>query len=166
MSFPDELLRRARGIALVLFDVDGVMTDGRLYYSDEGIEIKAFHSQDGLGIKRLMSSGVLVGVITGRDTPAVTRRMADLGIELLVQGCSEKAAAAERIMAELGVAPQAMCFIGDDIIDVPAMQLAGLAVTVPNAHISAREAAHWITPRAGGQGAARDLCDLLLEARQ
>ena len=113
-----------------------------------------------------MRSGVTIGAITGRDTPLVTRRMAGLGIDLLVQGCDDKAAAARKMLAELGLEPRAMSYAGDDVIDLEVMAMAGLAISVPNGHTSARAAAHWITPRPGGQGAVRDICDLIVQARQ
>lgn len=161
-----ELKKRAAEIRVALFDVDGVMTDGQLYYTPDGSEIKAFHSQDGFGLKHLMRAGIEVGVITGRDTAAVTHRMASLGITLLIQGCSDKAEAAQQILKDLKMDAHSMCFVGDDLIDVAAMQMARLAVAVPNAHASALAVAHWVTPRSGGRGAVRDVCDLLLESRQ
>ncbi len=157
--------QRASAIKLAVFDVDGVMTDGRLFYDENGREMKAFFAQDGLGLKYLMSAGVTVGVITGRDNPIVNHRMRELGITQLIAGCHEKGAAIEAMAEACQVSLEATAFTGDDTIDVPAMERVGLAIAVANAHASALAVAHWVTPRTGGNGATRDVCDLLLDSR-
>ncbi len=164
-SVSSDVERQAARIALAVFDVDGVMTDGRLIYDESGRELKAFFAQDGLGLKQLMGSGCKVGVITGRDNPIVNHRMAELGITRLIAGCDDKGQAIEAMALEANVPLDCTAFTGDDVIDVPAMQRAGLAVAVANAHSSALAVAHWVTPRAGGFGATRDVCDLLLSKR-
>lgn len=161
----DELVARAARVRLAVFDVDGVMTDGRLYYTHDGHELKAFHSQDGLGLKRLLAARIAIAVITGRRSPVVERRMAELGIEHLFQGRIDKLAAFEELTAAVPVPPERVCYVGDDVIDLPLLERVGLAITVPNAHPAVPPKVHWITPRAGGEGAVRDVCDLLLKAR-
>ncbi|MEM9532524.1 MAG: HAD-IIIA family hydrolase [Pseudomonadota bacterium] len=161
---PDTAAAEALGrqIKLAVFDVDGVMTDGRLIYNERGEELKAFHSQDGLGLKRLAASGVQLGVITGRDNPVVAHRMRELGIERVVAGCETKDEALRAMAEELKVPLSQVAFMGDDVIDIPAMELAGLAATVPNAHASALAVADWVAPRPGGAGGVRDFCDWLM----
>lgn len=159
-----ELLRRARSIRLAVFDVDGVMTDGRLYYTEEGRELKAFCTQDGLGLKHLQKHDVTVGVITGRDSPIVNHRMAELGIDHVYQGRSNKGDTFKHLVSALHLELEQALYVGDDLVDLPVMNMAGLAISVPNAHPKVIEQADWVTPRAGGFGAARDVCDLLLEA--
>ncbi len=161
----EAVLRRAAATALVVFDVDGVLTDGRLYLSDDGVETKAFHARDGQGLRMLAAAGVRVAVITGRRSRVVERRMAELGIEDLLQGRVDKGAALGELCAKLGVAPGAAAFVGDDLVDLPAMTRAGFAVAVADAHPLVREHAHWCTRLGGGQGAAREVCELVLEAR-
>lgn len=159
------LLARARAIRLAVFDVDGVMTDGRLYYTETGQELKAFHAQDGLGLKHLQRRGVNVAVITGRNSPIVAHRMAELGIAHVYQGREDKGDTFDQLLAALRLEAAESLYVGDDLIDLPVLDAAGLAVTVPNAHPALAERVHWVTPRAGGHGAVRDVCDLLLEAR-
>ena len=165
MSFPASVLERARGIALVSFDVDGVLTDGRIVYSDDGREIKAFHVQDGSAIKMLQSAGIRVALITGRSSPVVERRAAELGVADVVQGAGDKAAALDGILGGLGLAPAAAAHVGDDLPDLPLFDRVGLAIGVPNGHPAALARAHYVTRLAGGQGVAREVCELLLRAR-
>ncbi|MEM9302092.1 MAG: HAD-IIIA family hydrolase [Pseudomonadota bacterium] len=160
-----ELRQRAAAIRLAVFDVDGVMTDGRLYYSEDGRELKAFNAQDGLGIKHLQRNGVTVAVITGRESPIVAHRMGELGIDHVYQAREDKLDTYLHLVDALHLERSETLYIGDDLIDLPVLGLAGLAVSVPNGHPAVKERVHWITPRAGGFGAARDVCDLLLDAR-
>ncbi len=153
---------RAKPIRLLLLDVDGVLTDGRLFVTDSGEELKVFHSRDGHGIKMLIASGVRVGLVTGRTSRAVERRADDLGITILVQGCRDKRAAVRRLLSEQGVAPHEAAFMGDDVIDLPAMEAVGFSVAVADAHPLVRSRAHWVTDQGGGQGAVRELCELLM----
>jgi 3-deoxy-D-manno-octulosonate 8-phosphate phosphatase (KDO 8-P phosphatase) len=155
----------AAGVRLVVFDVDGVFTDGRLWMGSDGVEYKAFSVRDGVGIKQLLAAGIEVAIISGRASPAVDRRMAELGVTRVVQGCDEKAVALERVLLETGVAAGQTAYLGDDTPDLPAMRLVGLPAAVADAHPAARAAAAWVSSLPGGRGAVREFCDLLLEAR-
>lgn len=156
---------RAARIKLVVFDVDGVLTDGRLYYGAGGEELKVFHVQDGQGIKRLQKAGVQVAVISGRDSAAVTRRMQDLGLEHVFQGDEDKLPILEKLLKGLGLSPEQTACVGDDLPDLPLLKHVGLGVAVANAQPSLKAAAHYVTTAHGGLGAAREVCDLILEAR-
>ena len=162
----DELIRRAANIRMAVFDVDGILTDGRLYYAADGTELKAFHSQDGMGLKLLQRAGIELAIITGRRSTIVEHRCRELGIEHVYQGSADKAADLADLLEKTGLPAEQLCYAGDDIIDVPVMQRVGLAFTVPNAHATATAAAHWVTHRGGGFGAVRDICDVLLEAQE
>jgi 3-deoxy-D-manno-octulosonate 8-phosphate phosphatase (KDO 8-P phosphatase) len=168
LSFPPALLLAAQcggfGPRAALFDVDGVLTDGRLFIGESGESFKAFHVLDGHGLKLLAQAGITPLVITGRDSPAVRRRMADLGVTHTVFGATDKLAAATPLLAALGVDWPQVAVIGDDWPDLPLMQRAGFACAPPNAHAEARAAAHHVTQAPGGAGAAREFCDLLLMA--
>jgi len=159
---PDELLSRASKIRLVLFDVDGVLTDGRLFFSDNGDEGKSFHSRDGLGINLLQQSGVAVGIITARQSSLVAHRARDLNIQHLYQGRKEKFPAYQEICESLDLSPAEIAFVGDDVVDLPIMLDVGFAVTVPEGHKLVKQHAHWTTPNQGGAGAARDVCELVM----
>jgi 3-deoxy-D-manno-octulosonate 8-phosphate phosphatase (KDO 8-P phosphatase) len=161
----DAVLERARRIRLLVLDVDGVLTDGRLYISAAGEELKVFHVRDGSGLVAAQRAGIAVAIISGRDSPAVTRRAAELGIRHVRQGVSDKGAELDRLLAELGVAAEQVACVGDDTPDLPMLRRAGLAVAVADAHPALREAAHWTTPSNGGLGAVREVCDLLLSTR-
>ncbi len=161
----DRLLARAAMVELVAFDCDGVLTDGRLLLGDDGVEHKAFHVRDGHAMRMLAEAGIGVAIVTGRSSRAVELRAAELGIEHLVQGCRDKVAALGSIGERAGVAPAAMAFVGDDLVDLPAMRCCALAVAVADAHPRVREYAHWCTSNPGGRGAAREVCELVLRAR-
>jgi 3-deoxy-D-manno-octulosonate 8-phosphate phosphatase (KDO 8-P phosphatase) len=161
----DDVLARARRVRLLVLDVDGVLTDGRLLITAHGEETKVFHVRDGSGLVALQRAGVPVAIISGRDSAAVTRRAAELGIAHVRQGIVEKGAALEALLAQLGLSHDVLACVGDDTPDVPLLQRAALAVVVADAHPTARAVAHWITPTPGGHGAVRDVCDLLLAAR-
>ncbi len=160
-----DILARAAQIKLLIFDVDGVLTDGRLIFGDDGLEYKAFHSRDGHGMKMLQSSGVTVGIITGRTSKVVEHRMANLGITHIYQGKAEKLPAFEELINELGLQPEQVAYMGDDVVDLPIMLRVGLAVATNDAHSLVSKHAHWQAPHNGGQGAARDLCELIMEAQ-
>ena len=160
-----DILEKASKIKLIIFDVDGVLTDGRLFFGDDGQEYKAFHSRDGHGMKMLKNSGVEVGIITGRTSKVVEHRMANLGIEHVYQGKLEKLPAFEELIEKLGVKPQEVAYVGDDVVDLPIMLRVGLAVAVADAHELVIKHSHWQTAHGGGQGAARDVCELIMEAR-
>lgn len=165
MSIPPEILERAAHIRLAVFDVDGVLTDGRLWYSDDGRELKSFHVRDGLGLKRLLANGVEVAIITARLSPIVTERTAELGIAHVYQGQDDKLACLERLLHALGIDAKDAAYTGDDLPDLAPMQRAGLAIAVADAHAAVRTRAHWSTGSAGGRGAVREVCDLILAAQ-
>jgi len=160
-----ELTARARRIRLLSCDVDGVLTDGRLYYADDGSELKAFSTLDGLGMKMLHESGVVVAWITGSSTPAVTRRARHLGVAHVILGAENKLAPWERLRNELGFPAEECAHIGDDLPDLPVLARCGLALTVPHAPEPIRRHAHYVTRAEGGAGAVREVCELILEAR-
>lgn len=152
-------------IRLVIFDVDGVLTDGRLYFDNQGGEYKAFHSRDGHGMKLLQQAGVPIAIITGRQSALVAKRMDDLGITHVYQGNHDKLPVFEQLLSKLDIDPRHICYVGDDILDLPVMTRVGLAVAVADAHPATKAHADYITQAAGGQGAAREICDLILSAQ-
>ena len=158
-------LARARAVQLLILDVDGVLTDGRLYYGPDGAELKAFHVRDGSAIKRLMAAGIAVAIISGRASAALERRTAELGIPYLYAGDDDKAAALEKLWREAGIDAARMAHVGDDLADLALFERVGLAFAVPNAHPAVLARAHHITQTAGGQGAVSEVCDLLLAAQ-
>jgi len=160
-----DILNKAAQIRLVIFDVDGVLTDGSLYLGDRGEEYKAFHARDGLGMKMLQSSGVDIGIITGRTSKVVEHRMASMGVVHVYQGQLDKLTAFEQLCQNLQLNPQQIAFVGDDLIDLPVMRRVGLAIAVNDAHPLVVHHAHWQTPHRGGRGAARDVCELIMQAQ-
>lgn len=168
LHFPPELLLRAQGRGLgmkaAIFDVDGVLTDGRLYISGQGEAIKAFHALDGHGLKLLAQAGIEPVIVTGRDSPAVRRRVADLGLARAYYGVADKLAVADQLCLELGIDWADLAVMGDDWPDLPLLARAGFACAPANAHVEARALAHHVTSARGGEGAARECCDLLLMA--
>ena len=164
VSFAAELLLQAKGIRAAIFDVDGVLTDGRIYLSERGEEFKAFNTLDGHGLKLLAQGGITPVVITGRDSPAVRRRVADLGIAHAVYGAHDKLAAAAGVMTALQLDWPAVAVMGDDWPDLPLMTRAAFACAPANAHPEVKAVAHFTTTARGGHGAARECCDLLLAA--
>ncbi len=165
-SAPANVGARLALVRLLVLDVDGVLTDGTLYYGPEGEVLKPFHVRDGLGIHRLIEAGIEVAVITGRGNAALARRLADLGIEHVVTRCQDKWAGLEPILERLAIPPDAMAVVGDDIVDLPMMDRAGLSIAVADAHLEVRRRADWTTAVAGGRGAVREIADALLMARQ
>ena len=151
-------------IRLVAFDVDGVFTDGRFYLSDEGIESKAFHTQDGYGVRRLLDSGIAVGVISGRSSPAVEKRMAELGIAHVILNCKDKVAAMDELAAALGISTSECAYVGDDLPDLPLLEHVGFSVAVANAVPALQERCDYVTKKSGGFGAVREICDLIVAA--
>ena len=159
------LADKARAIRLAVFDVDGVMTDGRLFYSEDGQEAKAFHSRDGLGLKGLMSNNIRVAVITARRSELVARRMTELGITDLVQGCRNKDEALKTLLETYQLQASQAAYTGDDLLDWPAMQHCGLKCAPADANAWIRERADWVTSLPGGFGAVRDVCEFILAAQ-
>jgi 3-deoxy-D-manno-octulosonate 8-phosphate phosphatase (KDO 8-P phosphatase) len=160
----DDLAARARSIRLLTCDVDGVLTDGRLYYGDNGTEMKAFCALDGVGIKMLAEAGIAVAWITGSRAPSVAHRARALGVARLVQGAEDKLAPWDALRGELGLPPAACAHIGDDLPDLPIIVRCGLGVSVPHAPAAVRDSASYVTLREGGAGAVREVCDLILAA--
>lgn len=152
-------------LKLVVLDIDGVLTDGRLYYGPQGETLKVFNVRDGFGIKELQRYGIEVAVITGRNSEMSAARMRDLGVKHLVQGREDKGVALDELLAKLDVSPDETAYMGDDVVDVPAMQRVALALTVQDAHPDVIPVAHWRSRSPGGHGAVREACDLLLSAR-
>ncbi|MGB8378373.1 MAG: HAD-IIIA family hydrolase [Rhodanobacteraceae bacterium] len=165
VAIPADIRKRAARIRLAVFDVDGVLTDGRLWYADDGREIKAFHAHDGLGLKRLLANGIEVAIITSRSSPLVTERTAELGVAHVYQGQNDKPACLARLLHALKLEAEQTAYTGDDLPDLAVMQQVGLAVAVANAHRSVRERCHWQTRHEGGAGAVREVCDLILDAQ-
>jgi 3-deoxy-D-manno-octulosonate 8-phosphate phosphatase (KDO 8-P phosphatase) len=162
LHFAPELLLQAQGVRAVIFDVDGVLTDGRLYIGEHGETVKAFHSLDGHGLKLLAAGGIEPLVISGRDSPALRRRMADLGITRIALGAGDKLAVATPLLQALQLDWSQVAAMGDDWPDLPLLRRARFACTVPDAHVEVKAVAHHVTRARGGRGAARELCDLLL----
>jgi len=157
--------KKARAIRLAIFDVDGVLTDGTLYIGANGEAFKAFNILDGHGVKMLQSAGVACAILSGRESAAVRHRAAELGIATVVEGAGDKLAAFEAMIARLGVAASACAYVGDDLPDLPPMQRCGFAVAVANAVQAVKAGAHYVTKAAGGRGAVREFCELVIAAR-
>ena len=159
------LSARVRRIRMVLLDVDGVLTDGGLYYTAEGHELKRFHAHDGYGIQRGRESGLLFGIISGRTTPIVEARARVLKIEDVIQGADDKVAAMREIQRRRQIADDEFAFIGDDLFDIPLLRTVGLSAAPPNARREVRESVHYVTRSPGGEGAVRDFIDFILDRR-
>ncbi len=160
-----DLIARAQKIKLIAFDVDGVMTDGTLFLADDGQEFKGFNSLDGHGLKMLKSSGVQLAIITGRSSRVVEHRAKNLGIEIIHQGAHDKLAVYESLCRDLKLACDATAYMGDDVVDLPVMRRAGLAISVPAAPELVKAHSHLITTRQAGQGAVREACEFLMRAQ-
>ena len=161
----DGALKRAKDLKLMIFDVDGVMTDGMLYYSERGEELKAFNIQDGHGIKMLKQYGVEVALITARNSRAVELRAANLGLAHLYQGVEDKRGAYAAVLAQLGLAAAQSGYMGDDLLVLPLITRCGFAVTVPAAPQALKSRAHYVTRAPGGHGAVREVCEFILRAQ-
>jgi len=164
-----QLRARARKIKLLLMDVDGVLTDGRIYYvpRPQGglMETKTFHSRDGLGLRLAHAAGLKTGIISGRGSPVVEHRARELGIHFLQQEALEKLAPYQRILRAAGLRDEEVCFLGDDIVDLPVLKRVGLAVGVGNGHPLLKRYVHYVTKQPGGQGAVREAIELILQAQ-
>ncbi len=156
---------RAKNIKLIVFDVDGVMTDGSLYLCDDGQEYKAFNSHDGLGMKMLKSSGVEMAIITGRTSNVVVKRAENTGVAHFYQGVEDKLEALEHLAQKLGLELSQCAFMGDDVLDLPPMRRSGLSLTVPAAPPLVKQHAHYVTTREGGRGAIREVVELIMQAQ-
>jgi len=162
---PDGAIHRAKNLKLMIFDVDGVMTDGTLYYSERGEELKAFNIRDGLGIKLLRQYGVEVALITARSSRAVELRAANLGIAHLYQGAEDKRGAYAALLARLALAAEQSGYMGDDLLDLALITRCGFAATVPAAPQAVKSRAHYVTQAHGGHGAVREVCEFILRAQ-
>ena len=160
-----EFNQKARHLKLLILDVDGVLTDGRLFFDERGGEYKFFHARDGHGIKLLMQAGVEVAVVSGRKSKPVAMRLKNLGIEHIYQGQEDKTVAFDELIGKLSIAAGHTAHMGDDVIDLPIMRRAGLAIAVNDAHDAVKEYADWCTELVGGAGAVREVCDLILQAQ-
>lgn len=164
-SQQEKIFQQARRIKLLVLDVDGVLTDGKLYFSNSGDEVKAFSTLDGHGIKMLQSNGVKVALVTGRQSQIVAQRAENLGIDMLFQNREDKLKALDIILEELGIGYEDTAYIGDDLPDLPCIRRVALGVAVPNAHPLVKEHALCVTSSSGGQGAVREVCDWILQAQ-
>jgi len=165
-DYPADVLIRAQRIRLLICDVDGVLTDGRLFFTPDGQELKGFHARDGHGIKLLRRTGVETAVISGRRSPAVELRMNSLGVRHVYQGHESKLEPYLELLQLLKLEPEQTAFVGDDLLDLPLMRRVGLAVAVADAHFSLSGTAHWVTTQPGGLGAVREVCDLIMQSQQ
>ena len=160
-----EIIQKAKKVKLLILDVDGVLTDGKLFFDDQGREYKSFHARDGHGIKLLRQTGVEVAVISGRKSNSVELRMKNLGIEYLYQGQEDKVAAFSDVIQSLSINAEQTAYVGDDLIDLPVMSRVGLSVAVNDANFAVREYADWCTDLSGGYGAVREVCDFIMQAQ-
>jgi 3-deoxy-D-manno-octulosonate 8-phosphate phosphatase (KDO 8-P phosphatase) len=152
-------------VKVLLLDVDGVLTGGEIIYTDDGSETKTFNVKDGLGIKLLMEAGVTVGIVTGRRSGALLHRCSDLGIEMIYDGIDNKGAVIDAVVNRTGARADEVAFAGDDLPDIPLMKKVGLAIAVADAHDAVKQVADWITRSNGGQGAVREICESILDAK-
>jgi 3-deoxy-D-manno-octulosonate 8-phosphate phosphatase (KDO 8-P phosphatase) len=164
-DYPPEVWARAQKIRLLLLDVDGVLTDGRLYFDAKGEALKVFHVRDGHGIKMAQQAGIEVAILSGRRSDAAYHRTRDLGLSRYYEGLRDKVAVLEELLAALNLAPQEVAAVGDELVDLPLMARVGLAVAVADAPREVQAAAFWVTPSPGGKGAVREVTDLLLKAQ-
>jgi len=160
-----DIKEKAAEIRLIVFDVDGVLTDGSLFIGDDGQEYKAFHSKDGHGMVMLRQTGVEIAIITGRTSEVVRIRMSSLGIEHVYQGKRDKLPAYEELKQTTGLSDHQIAYVGDDVVDLPVMTRVGFAIAVQDAHALTKRHAHWVTPSCGGRGAAREVCELIMDAQ-
>jgi len=160
-----DIIEKAKKLKLLILDVDGVLTDGRLFFDDNGKEYKCFHARDGHGIKLLRQTGVEVAVISGRKSNSVALRMKALGVEYVYQGHENKIAAFNEIIQSLSIQPEQAAHVGDDLLDLPIMTRVGLSIAVNDANDSVKEYADWCTKTPGGQGAVREICDFIMQAQ-
>jgi 3-deoxy-D-manno-octulosonate 8-phosphate phosphatase (KDO 8-P phosphatase) len=163
---PEALRERARRIQLLVLDVDGVLTDGRLYLSPGGEELKVFDVRDGSGLVAVRQAGIEIAIISGRNAAAVDRRAQELGIAHVAQGVRDKGAVLDALLQTLGIDPAASACVGDDTADLPMLRRAGLSIAVADAHAEVIAVVDWVTSRPGGRGAVREVCDLLLSDRR
>jgi 3-deoxy-D-manno-octulosonate 8-phosphate phosphatase (KDO 8-P phosphatase) len=165
MHSEKDLYLKAQKIKLIIFDVDGVLTDGGLYFSDKGVELKRFNSLDGHGIKMLIDFQIEPAIITARSSKSVEHRALNLGVKYIYQGQDDKLVAYNELIGKLKLKPEQVAYMGDDVIDLPVMSRVGLPIAVSNAHDFVKENSFIVTNKSGGNGAVREVCDLLLKAQ-
>ncbi len=161
----DSTIKLAQNIKMVIFDIDGVLTNGTLYFDNDGQEYKAFNSKDGHGLRMLLECGLQAAVITGRQSNVVEHRMKDLGIDIVFQGYRDKRPAFSKLLQQTGLKPENIAYMGDDVIDLPVMTQVGMAIAVQDAHAFVKQHADYITENSGGQGAAREAIEFILQAQ-
>jgi len=164
-GFDSLLVEKASRIRMLVLDVDGVLTDGRLYFDNQGNEMKAFCTRDGLGMRALLNCGIILAFITGRQSEIVAHRAAQLGVQHVYQGRIDKLNAFNELLSDTGMEERNICYAGDDWVDIPVLDRVGLSVTVPAADTLVKSRAHWVTSRQGGDGAVREICNLILAAQ-
>ncbi len=164
-DYPADVWNRARDVRLLILDVDGVLTDGRLYFGPNGEALKVFYVRDGHGIKMVQRAGLEVAIVSGRRSDAAYHRARELGVNRFYEGVRDKLAVLEELLAALRLNPAQVAAVGDELVDLPLMALVGLSVAVADAVWEVKAAAHWVTPSPGGRGAVREVCDLLLKAQ-
>jgi len=160
-----EILSKATKVRLLICDVDGVLTNGGLFFGDDGQEYKAFHSRDGHGMKMLQDCGIDIAIITGRTSNVVKYRMKNLGIEHLYQGQKDKTQAFNELLEKFNLNTEQVAYVGDDVVDLPVMTKVGLAITVADGHELVKQHSHWCTINGGGKGAVREVCELIMKAQ-
>jgi 3-deoxy-D-manno-octulosonate 8-phosphate phosphatase (KDO 8-P phosphatase) len=160
-----KIIEKAKKLKLLILDVDGVLTDGRLFFDNQGLEYKCFHARDGHGIKLLRQSGVEVAAISGRKSNSVAIRMKNLGVKYVYQGHEDKVAAFNEVIQALSIKPEQAAHMGDDLIDLPIMKRVGLSIAVNDANFAVKEYADWCTNTSGGLGAVREVCDFIMQAQ-
>lgn len=165
-AIPDDVIDKAKGVKLVVFDVDGVLTDGSVTYGPHGEEYKTFNIRDGQGVKSLMDFGIDTAIVSARSSPALSTRAAELGIRYVETGVPDKLRAFQSLVEHCALNEDQCCYVGDDLVDIPVMLRCGLGVAVADAHHTVRHVAQWVTPSGGGRGAVRELCDAVLYAQQ
>lgn len=165
MSNTQTIIEKAKKLKLLILDIDGVLTDGRLFFDQQGTEYKCFHARDGHGIKLLLQTGVEVAAISGRQSNATAARMQDLGIKHVYQGYKNKLEALDEIMQILAIKPEQIAHVGDDLIDLPIMLRVGLSIAVNDANFAVKKYADWCTKTPGGLGAAREVCDFIMQSQ-
>ena len=161
----EAIFDQAKRIKMIIFDVDGVLTDGTLYLADDGQEYKSFNSLDGHGMKMLKNSGVALAIITGRTSKVVLHRAQNLGVDHLYQGCHDKLETYQELLNKIQLEPAETAFMGDDVIDLPVMRRCGLALCVPAAPALVKQHAHYVTENGGGRGAVREVCEIIMRAQ-
>jgi 3-deoxy-D-manno-octulosonate 8-phosphate phosphatase (KDO 8-P phosphatase) len=160
------VIDKAHSIKLLILDVDGVLTDGKIYMTSTGEEFRAFHVHDGMGITRLLKAGIEVAIISSRENPLVVHRMKELGVTRIFQGQKNKLTAYDALLSALKLTNDAVAYVGDDLADIPVMQRAGIAIAVANAVDAVKQVADWQSTRCGGEGAVREICDMILSSSQ